>query len=717
MKTTIIILIFAATCIFGGVAGAQNVEYAGSTLWSDVREVEVIDDYAYCAFLNGLMILDVSDAESPSFVGQYYLEGEGRSIDVEGDYAYLADGPSGLQIIDVSDPSQPLWVGRCDNDTVEAHSVFVSGDYAYVSYSYCVGYRPPECYGYLLIIDITDPANPITVGSYGLYEVVDDVFVSGNYAYLTRYNSGWEYCSGGFHIIDVSDPTNPVPVSSEQGHCAPGIYVQENYAYVAFGDYGLDIFDISDSYNPIWVGNYNYGVNVRDVFVLGEYAYVVDHGYGLQIINVNDPAEPYWVGSCETTFDPRDVFVLDNFAYVSNGVYGASGVSIIDINNPAEPSLIGNFETPSEIDNVFASDNNACVSTSSSIEIIDINDLSEPVWVGGYWTPDFRDMFINNQYLYLLETSYLMTIDISIPSNPILIDVLNPGDGLRGMFVSGDYLYLADQYSGLITFDLSDPTNPLLAGVCGLQDFCNSVFVTDDIALLTGDYYLHLVDVNDPYDPAWMASVQTDDASNVIIVGEYAYVKVRSGFQIFDITDPLHPELAGSYDDSNVENFFVSGDFAFLARRSGEIRIINISDPAYPQFVANYYTPGQTYDVFIEDPYIFLADYTSFIILHFDPQTGIIEKVSAPEQFSLSQNYPNPFNASTSISFALPQPGDVRLVVYDLLGRQVETLLDGYRPAGTHRITFDASDYSSGVYFYRVQAGERVETKRMLLLK
>ncbi|MHC4479222.1 MAG: T9SS type A sorting domain-containing protein [Planctomycetota bacterium] len=97
--------------------------------------------------------------------------------------------------------------------------------------------------------------------------------------------------------------------------------------------------------------------------------------------------------------------------------------------------------------------------------------------------------------------------------------------------------------------------------------------------------------------------------------------------------------------------------------------------------------------------------------------TDINENQVMPYIFSLSQNYPNPFNASTSISFSLPQPGDVRLVVYDLLGREVETLLDDYRPAGVHNIAFDASALASGIYFYRVQVGDMIETKRMLLLK
>ncbi|UCC78612.1 MAG: right-handed parallel beta-helix repeat-containing protein [Candidatus Zixiibacteriota bacterium] len=114
------------------------------------------------------------------------------------------------------------------------------------------------------------------------------------------------------------------------------------------------------------------------------------------------------------------------------------------------------------------------------------------------------------------------------------------------------------------------------------------------------------------------------------------------------------------------------------------------------------------------DPDSTVADMGCF---YFDQLTGIKEKANVPSAFILNQNYPNPFNAQTTIKFILPEPHSVKLTIYDLLGRQVETLLDEYRQAGIHIVNFDSSDLPSGVYFYRLQAGEIIETKRMLLLK
>jgi hypothetical protein len=93
-----------------------------------------------------------------------------------------------------------------------------------------------------------------------------------------------------------------------------------------------------------------------------------------------------------------------------------------------------------------------------------------------------------------------------------------------------------------------------------------------------------------------------------------------------------------------------------------------------------------------------------------------------PDRYSLNQNYPNPFNPSTEISFALKADGNVRLTVFNVLGQQVRTLVDEYMPAGNHTVTWDGhsedgGSAASGIYFYRIQANDYVDTKKMTLLK
>jgi hypothetical protein len=99
-----------------------------------------------------------------------------------------------------------------------------------------------------------------------------------------------------------------------------------------------------------------------------------------------------------------------------------------------------------------------------------------------------------------------------------------------------------------------------------------------------------------------------------------------------------------------------------------------------------------------------------------EPQASrIVQRL--PESFVLEQSYPNPFNPETRISYGLPEAAHVRLVVYDILGREVTTLVDEVQTAGYKSVKFDAGHLASGVYFYRLQAGAFTQLRKMLLVK
>ena len=93
------------------------------------------------------------------------------------------------------------------------------------------------------------------------------------------------------------------------------------------------------------------------------------------------------------------------------------------------------------------------------------------------------------------------------------------------------------------------------------------------------------------------------------------------------------------------------------------------------------------------------------------------DKVNLPKEYKLHDAYPNPFNPSTTIGYQMPKPGKVKLVVHDIQGRKIKTLVNDYRPAGKHQARFDAKGLSSGVYFCRIQIGNFVDKKKLLLTK
>jgi len=88
-----------------------------------------------------------------------------------------------------------------------------------------------------------------------------------------------------------------------------------------------------------------------------------------------------------------------------------------------------------------------------------------------------------------------------------------------------------------------------------------------------------------------------------------------------------------------------------------------------------------------------------------------------PRHFSLQQNYPNPFNPTTTIRYGLPNRSLVALAVFNILGQQVASLVHGPQEAGSYEVKFDGSNLASGVYFYRLTAGDFVQSRKLLLLK
>jgi hypothetical protein len=100
-----------------------------------------------------------------------------------------------------------------------------------------------------------------------------------------------------------------------------------------------------------------------------------------------------------------------------------------------------------------------------------------------------------------------------------------------------------------------------------------------------------------------------------------------------------------------------------------------------------------------------------------DLNRGLNVQIEQPVSFAISQNYPNPFNPVTVINFSLPAREFVTITVYDILGNEVEVLVNEFMNEGSHNISWDASRFASGVYFYRINAGGFTETKKMLLIK
>jgi len=116
--------------------------------------------------------------------------------------------------------------------------------------------------------------------------------------------------------------------------------------------------------------------------------------------------------------------------------------------------------------------------------------------------------------------------------------------------------------------------------------------------------------------------------------------------------------------------------------------------------------------------FVFAGTDSGGIFRTIQPVTAVeSQRPSLPTSFVLGQNYPNPFNPSTTIRYGLPSRSQVTLAVYNTLGQQVATLVEGEQESGYHEVQFDASGLASGVYMYRLQAGDFVQSLKLTLLR
>ncbi len=258
-------------------AGTVVVEFQYPIVGSVERfayGVYVSGSYAYVAHGNdGLLVLDISDPTSPTVVGGVDTSGIAYNVHVSGSYAYVASGSGGLQIVDISDPESPTIVSSVATPA-QALGVYVSGSSAYVAGGDSG----------LHIMDISDPANPGDPLSYDTPGTAWDVYVAGDEA-------GDKGCvadgSDGLTVMYVQ-PGPAITGSVDTPGEAYGVYISGDYAYVADGDSGLHIIDISDPENPILFEYVNTPGTAWDVHVSGSYAYVADGDGGLQVIMISE---------------------------------------------------------------------------------------------------------------------------------------------------------------------------------------------------------------------------------------------------------------------------------------------------------------------------------------------------------------------------------------------------------------------------------------------
>ena len=301
---------------------------------------------------------------------------------------------------------------------------------------------------------------------------------------------------------------------------------------------------------------------------------------------------------------------------------------------------------------------------------------------------------------------------------------------IRTLDIEGDYLYvnLENDYFGII--DVSDPVHPELAGFTRHDYLIRDIDVQNGYAYIVDGDDFYVIDVTDPENPFETGNLHTWDCDfSVAVQGDYAYIS--SNCMVFltvvDISDPSHPEFVLEMPNTHRSSEVKAYDNILLLTGNNYtdsgIHIVDITDPENP-FVSAYYDSDEVVFFgadFDDEGNIYCTQRYSFGVYQqdlFELASGSVNSFVSVSDFSFNVTaYPNPFNASTVLDFALPTAAPIKIIVYDIMGREVARLVEGFKPAGSHSVTWNAEGLSSGVYFARLEAGDFRQTRKVLLVK
>jgi hypothetical protein len=212
------------------------------------------------------------------------------------------------------------------------------------------------------------------------------------------------------------------------------------------------------------------------------------------------------------------------------------------------------------------------------------------------------------------------------------------------------------------------------------------------------------------------AGLANQSIYSLLVSGSNLFAGTNSG--IFLSTNNGGNWTAIGLANQNINSILVSGSNLFAGTNSGVFLSTN-NGTNWISKNQGFYSSPIINALLISNNYILAGTYYHGIWRRSLSEIIGIQNISSevPSDYILFQNYPNPFNPATSIKFSIPKSSNVKLVVYDITGKELELLVNEQLKAGTYQTNWNALNYPSGVYFYRLTAGEYSETKRMVLVK
>jgi len=594
----------AVTIISSGLVGAQErIEYIDSLLWSKAYDIALDGDFAYCAFLNGLLILDISDPHDPVFVSRLYLGG-GNAITLVDDLVYVAAGAEGLAVIDVSDVRRPREIGRFPTSGEARDIAVIDGTRAIIA----AGEAGVQ------IVDISHSQSPRPVsridtpGSAGAIAVRGDMICVADGAM-------------GIHLIDLRIPSTPTLLGSvDTPGTAERIALSGEHAWVTDGPAGLVGIDISDPANPRLGASFAASGYARGITITENRAYLGNiYDGGFQIVDISDPAAPKEVKVTKYTMynEAWDAVVRDELAYV---VDYFSGIHIMPVAEEGRTRVSGRFITPGSIIAAEAVGSRVCaVGDLSGLKVIDFSDPDHPRMTAT--TDVFRGVHglaADGDRAFVTDRWAVQVYDIATVGEIEMIGRLPIPGVARSPVARGDYLYLTADLTGFHVISLADPTEPAIIGSFEMPGFAYGLDVEGNHAFIANsDTGFHILDISDPHAPEQVGFTETPGLIYGVDVEEgIAWVADGpGGLQVIDISDPRAPAIMGSCAfDGFISDVKVANGIAWLSDESYGLRMVDVSDPRAPRLVDSYSTPGEPASVALCGDRVILLDSYSMIV-------------------------------------------------------------------------------------------------------
>ena len=404
-----------------------------------------------------------------------------------------------------------------------------------------------------------------------------------------------------------------------------------------------------------------------------------------------------------------------------------------------------------------------CVTGTSVIDISDSSKIYECDFIPGHHTIN-RECKTYLNYAYISSDRYksdgtgLQIIDLNyLPDSVHLVRNWTYGNFIYAhtLFQENNFLYLCggnvNSANGLTIIDLTNPENPVKRGEY-LRGFVHDCYVRNDTiyAAATGinkfvildarnkDSIVEIAEINNLPEYSLPHSCWLNSDGNFLITADES--RGPSGIiAIWDVNDLSNVKFLTTYRPPNdltsiAHNPFVKGDILYVSHHTGGLRLIDIRNPkipvefafhdTYPISNATIIAGNWSCYPFLNSGKIISSDMQTGLYVHtiIDDPTNIKSNISVIKDFSLYQNYPNPFNPVTKIKFDITRDGrhktrDVNLVIYDALGREVQILVNQELVSGSYEVEFNGNNFSSGIYFYKLETENFNEVKRMILLK